>query len=73
MNFLILCIGVALGAVLTLLFFYHGSGYGYYVVTPYDDEDTGFYNVNFRLPSQQGDLSRKKRIILYREEQPSQK
>ena len=72
MNFLILCIGVALGAVLTLLFFYHKSGYGYFTVVPYDDDDTGFYNVNFRIPTQ-GDLSKKKQIIFYREEQSSQK
>ena len=71
-NYLILLIGVALGVVLTLLFFYHKSGYGYFTVVPYDDEDTGFYNINVRIPTQ-GDLSKKKRIIIYKEEQSSQK
>ena len=72
MNYLILLIGVALGVVLTLLFFYHKSGYGDFTVVPYDDEDTGFYNINVRIPTQ-GDLSKKKRIIIYKEEQSSQK
>lgn len=71
MNYLILLIGVALGVVLTLLSFYHKSGYGYFTVVPYD-EDTGFYNINVRIPTQ-GDLSKKKRIIIYKEEQSSQK
>lgn len=72
MNYFIFIIGVTVGALLSQVFFYHKSGYGYFIVSPYDDEDTGFYNVNFRLPTQ-GDLSKKKRIIFYREEQPSQK
>lgn len=67
MNYLLLLIGVVLGSFLTLLFFYHKSGYGYFMVEPYDDDNTGFYKINIRVPTQ-NKLSKKKQIILYRED-----
>lgn len=71
MDFLIFLIGVALGTVLTLLFSYIKSGYGYFIIEPFDDdeEDTGFYRINVRIPSQEK-LMKKKQIILYQENSP---
>ena len=67
MNYLILLIGVAIGALLTLLFFYRKSGYGYFIIETYDDDETGFYKINFRIPTQDK-LLKKNQIILYKED-----
>lgn len=67
MNYLILLIGVVIGVLLTLLFFYHKSGCGYFIIESYDDDETGFYKINIRIPTQDK-LLKKKQIILYRED-----
>lgn len=67
MNYLILLIGVVVGVLLTLLFFYHKSGYGYFIIESYDDDETGFYKINIRIPTQDK-LLKKKQIILYKED-----
>ena len=67
MNYFILLIGVVIGVLLTLLFFYRKSGYGYFIIESYDDDETGFYKINIRIPTQDK-LLKKKQIILYKED-----
>lgn len=41
---------------------------GYFTVKPYDEDDTGFYRINMRIPPEnQYDLLEQERLILYRE------
>ena len=64
MTLLIFTIGIVLGWVLSSLY----SSNGYFTIEPYDEEETGFYRVNMRIPiEEQTDLIHKKRLILYRE------
>lgn len=58
--------GVAVGAIITEILVYHNTTHGYFKLEPYDDDNTGFYKVNIRIPSNV-DLLKKDRIILNKE------
>ncbi len=65
---LVLIVGVAIGWMLADLFFNRKTTSGYFTIEPYDEDDTGFYCVNMRIPPEnQDNLLDKKRIVLYRE------
>lgn len=66
MYYLIFLGGVILGTILTNTLFYTKCGRGYFTVIPFDEDDTGFYKVNIRIPSDQ-DLLKKDKIILAKE------
>lgn len=68
MTLLIFIIGIALGWVLSSLYSIKHTSNGYFTIEPYDEEETGFYRVNMRIPiEEQTDLIHKERLILYRE------
>lgn len=65
---LIFTIGIILGWVLSSLYSIKHTSNGYFTIEPYDEEETGFYRVNMRIPiEEQTDLIHKERLILYRE------
>lgn len=66
MYYLIFLGGVILGTILTNVLFYTKCGRGYFKLVPYDEDNTGFYKVNIRIPSDQ-DLLKKDKIILAKE------
>ena len=66
MYYLIFLGGVILGGILTNALFYMKCGRGYFKLVPYDEDNTGFYKVNIRIPSDQ-DLLKKDKIILAKE------
>ena len=68
MALLIFTIGIVLGWVLSSLYSIKHTSNGYFTIEPYDEEETGFYRVNMRIPiEEQTDLMHKERLILYRE------
>ena len=68
MTLLIFTIGIVLGWVLSSLYSIKQTSNGYFTIEPYDEEETGFYRVNMRIPiEEQTDLIHKERLILYRE------
>lgn len=68
MTLLIFTIGIVLGWVLSSLYSIKHTNNGYFTIEPYDEEETGFYRVNMRIPiEEQTDLIHKERLILYRE------
>lgn len=68
MTLLFFTIGIVLGWVLSSLYSIKHTGNGYFTIEPYDEEETGFYRVNMRIPiEEQTDLMHKERLILYRE------
>lgn len=68
MALLIFTIGIVLGWVLSSLYSIKHTSNGYFTIEPYDEEETGFYRVNMRIPiEEQTDLIHKERLILYRE------
>lgn len=68
LTLLIFIIGIVLGWVLSLLYSIKHTSNGYFTIEPYDEEETGFYRVNMRIPiEEQTDLIHKERLILYRE------
>lgn len=68
MTLLIFTIGIVLGWVLSSLYSIKHTINGYFTIEPYDEEETGFYRVNMRIPiEEQTDLIHKERLILYRE------
>lgn len=68
MTLLIFTIGIVLGWVLSSLYYIKHTSNGYFTIEPYDEEETGFYRVNMRIPlSEQDGLMNKERLILYRE------
>lgn len=68
MTLLIFTIGIVLGWVLSSLYSIKYTSNGYFTIEPYDEEETGFYRVNMRIPiEEQTDLMHKERLILYRE------
>ena len=68
MILLIFTIGITLGWVLSSLHSIKHTSNGYFTIEPYDEEETGFYRVNMRIPiEEQTDLIHKERLILYRE------
>lgn len=66
MLYLVFLGGVALGAIVTEILVYHRTAHGYFKIEPYDDDDTGFYKVNIRIPGEI-DLLKKDRVILNKE------
>lgn len=68
---LLICIfllGLMAGYAIAKLFTEKKTATGYFTVEPYDEEDTGFYCVNMRIPPEnQFDLIKQERLILYRE------
>ncbi len=66
MYYLIFLGGVILGSILTNALFCMKCGRGYFKLVPYDEDNTGFYKVNIRIPSDQ-DLLKKDKIILAKE------
>ena len=69
MTLLIFTIGIVLGWVLSSLYSIKHTSNGYFTIEPYDEEETGFYRVNMRIPiEEQTDLIHKERLILYRED-----
>ncbi len=68
MTLLIFIIGIALGWTLSSLHSIKNTSNGYFTIEPYDEDETGFYRVNMRIPiEEQTDLMHKERLILYRE------
>lgn len=68
MALLIFIIGITIGWVLSSLYSIKHTSNGYFTIEPYDEEETGFYRVNMRIPiEEQTDLIHKERLILYRE------
>ena len=68
MTLLIFTIGIVLGWVLSSLYSIKHTSNGYFTIEPYDEEETGCYRVNMRIPiEEQTDLIHKERLILYRE------
>ena len=63
MNYLIFLGGVLVGSILTQLIVRHKTGYGYFKIEPYSDEEPDMYKVNVSLPKNQ-QLLTKKTIIL---------
>lgn len=70
MNYLFFLGGVILGSILTQLIVRHKTGYGYFKIEPYSDEEPDMYKVNVCLTPDQS-LLKVKKIILYKD--PSQK
>lgn len=68
LTLLIFIIGITLGWVLSSLYSNRYTSNGYFSIEPYDEDDTGFYCVNMRIPpEEQTDLMHKKRLVLHRE------
>lgn len=68
LSILFLLIGGILGWLVSMWFTQKRTASGYFSIEPYDDDNTGFYRVNMRIPpSEQAELMNKKRLILYRE------
>lgn len=72
MVYLVFLGGVLFGCIITRILFRHKTGYGYFKVEPYEDEDgvEGLYRVNVCLSPDQN-LLNVKQIILHKD--PSQK
>lgn len=68
LTLLIFIIGIAIGWAASTLFMKKRTSNGYFTIETYDEEETGFYRVNMRIPiEEQTDLMHKERLILYRE------
>lgn len=66
--FLFLLVGGVIGWYAAKLSVKKRTSTGYFTVEPYDEDDTGFYRVNMRIPPEnQFDLLKQERLILYRE------
>ena len=70
MNYLFFLGGVLLGSIITQLIVRHKTGYGYFKIEPYSDEEPDMYKVNVYLTPDQS-LLKVNKIWLYRD--PSQK
>ena len=55
--------GVIAGLIITRLIFRRISGFGYFYLEPYDDDNTGFYKINMAIKPNQN-LLKKDYIIL---------
>ena len=62
--------GVLLGSIITQLIVRHKTGYGYFKIEPYSDEEPDMYKVNVCLTPDQS-LLKVNKIWLYKD--PSQK
>lgn len=70
MNYLIFLGGVLVGSILTQLIVRHKTGYGYFKIEPYSDEEPDMYKVNVCLTPDQS-LLKVNKIWLHKD--PSQK
>lgn len=66
MEYLIFLGGVVLGTIITLIFQHFRTAMGYFKLEPYDEDDTGFYKINIRIPDRTNLLHTDK-IILRKE------
>lgn len=70
MNYLIFLGGVLIGSIITQLIVRNKTGYGYFKIEPYSDEEPDLYKVNVCLTPDQS-LLKVKKIVLHKD--PSQK
>ena len=70
MNYLIFLGGVLVGSIITQLIVRHKTGYGYFKIERYSDEEPDMYKVNVCLTPDQS-LLKVKKIVLHK--YPSQK
>ena len=70
MNYLIFLGGVLVGSIITQLIVRHKTGYGYFKIEQYSDEEPDMYKVNVCLTPDQS-LLKVKKIVLHKD--PSQK
>lgn len=66
MLYLVFLGGVVLGSIITQILVHYRTAHGYFKLEPYDDDDTGFYKINIRIPGEI-DLLEKDKIILAKE------
>lgn len=66
MEYLIFLGGAALGTIFALIFQHFRTALGYFKLEPYDEDDTGFYKINIRIPDRTN-LLHTDRIILRKE------
>ena len=66
MNYLIFLGGVLLGSIITQLIVRHKTGYGYFKIEPYSDEEPEMYKVNVCLTPDQS-LLKVNKIWLYKD------
>ena len=69
---IVFTIGIFVGCIVTHLLFNMTSGHGEFIITPYDEDNTGFYTVNVRVDTNE-DLLKKRRIVLSIKKNNSQK
>ncbi len=69
---IVFTIGIFVGCIVTHLLFNMTSGHGKFIITPYDEDNTGFYTVNVRVDTND-DLLKKRRVILSIKKNNSQK
>ena len=60
---IVFTIGVFVGCIITRLLFNITSGHGEFIITPYDEDNTGFYTVNVRVDTNDN-LLHKRRVVL---------
>lgn len=60
---IVFTIGVFVGCIITRLLFDMTSGHGEFIITPYDEDNTGFYTVNVRVDTIDN-LLHKRRVVL---------
>ena len=66
MNYLIFLGGILLGSILTQLIVRNKTGYGYFKIEPYSDEEPDMYKVNVCLTPDQS-LLKVNKIWLYKD------
>ena len=69
---IVFAIGVLVGCIVTRLLFNMTSGHGEFIITPYDEDNTGFYTVNVRVDTNDN-LLKKRRVVLSIKKNNSQK
>lgn len=69
---IVFTIGIFVGCIVTHLLFNMTSGHGEFIITPYDEDNTGFYTVNVRVDTKD-DLLKKRRVVLSVKKNNSQK
>jgi hypothetical protein len=60
---IVFTVGIFVGCIVTHLLFNMTSGHGEFIITPYDEDNTGFYTVNVRVDTND-DLLKKRRVVL---------
>ncbi len=69
---IVFTIGIFVGCIVTHLLFNMTSGHGEFIITPYDEDNAGFYTVNVRVDTKD-DLLKKRRVVLSIKKNNSQK